>query len=235
MQIRNQIKTAKPKTAGVWDYFSLGLTAFGGLGMEVVYAYFLEPFVYDAPMQEWTPVQTIIHWICICITWGIFGIWLLRECKEKYNVNLWASSRPMKVWQIAAVFLFIITAVAINALEWGGLKVICEYRNKGFLLFAFQYIYYAFETVLFMMIIIFGQMACECWLDDSFPIQLHGKIPYGGIVCGLTWGLAHIFTKGSLLSGFNGILWGAMMGSAYILVNKDIRKAWAVMFLMFAF
>lgn len=61
MQIRNQIKTAKPKTAGVWDYFSLGLTAFGGLGMEVVYAYFLEPFVYGAPMQEWTPVQTIIH------------------------------------------------------------------------------------------------------------------------------------------------------------------------------
>ena len=45
MQIRNQIKTAKPKTAGVWDYFSLGLTAFGGLGMEAVYAYFLEPFV----------------------------------------------------------------------------------------------------------------------------------------------------------------------------------------------
>ena len=113
MQIRNQIKTAEAKTAGVWDYFSLGLTAFGGLGMEVVYAYFLEPFVYGAPMQEWTPVQTIIHWICICITWGIFGIWLLRECKEKYNIDLWASSRPMKAWQIAAVFLFIITAVAV--------------------------------------------------------------------------------------------------------------------------
>ena len=71
MQIRNQIKTAEAKTAGVWDYFSLGLTAFGGLGMEAVYAYFLEPFVYGAPMQEWTPVQTIIHWICICITWGV--------------------------------------------------------------------------------------------------------------------------------------------------------------------
>ena len=61
----------------------------------------------------------------------------------------------------------------------------------------------------------------------------HDKIPYGGIVCGLTWGLGHILSKGGLLIGLHGLLWGILLGTAYLVVNKDIRKAWAVLFLMF--
>ncbi|MCI8968134.1 MAG: hypothetical protein HFH75_11200 [Lachnospiraceae bacterium] len=101
-----------------------------------------------------------------------------------------------------------------------------EFHNLGALLFTFQYIYYAFETMLFMLIIVFGQRACEAWFGG-------GRIPYGGIVCGLTWGAAHIFTKGSLVVGLGSILSGFLFGSAYLLVNRDIRKAWIVMFLMF--
>lgn len=42
----------KEKVKG-WDYLSLALLAFGGLGIEVVYAYLLEPLVYGVHMQEW--------------------------------------------------------------------------------------------------------------------------------------------------------------------------------------
>ena len=37
----------------------------------------------------------------------------------------------------------------------------------------------------------------------------------------------------AMLDGLHGLLWGILLGTAYLVVNKDIRKAWAVLFLMF--
>ncbi len=216
-------------------YFSLAITAFGGLGIEVLYAFFLEPYLYGAPMQEWTPLQTILHWILTCATWGVWGCHLIRTARNNYCLDLLAPKKRLKPRQRMLALLFVVVAVALSAIDWNGLKIVREFQNKGLLLFSFQYLYYAFETLLFLLIVLFGQKACEVWLDNRFPASLQGKIPYGGIICGLTWGLAHTFTKGSLTAGLWGILWGFMMGSACLVVNKDIRKAWLVMFLMFAF
>ena len=232
---KNSLNTEGKRNVRGIDYLSMALTAFGGLGMEVLYAFLLGPHLYGTSMQEWTTVQTIFHWILTCITWGIWGYWLICISKNKYNLDLFSTGKQLKRHQWALALLFVIIAIAMNSYDWKGLKVVREFQHKGLLLFSFQYLYYAFETVLFMLIIIFGQKACELWLDGLFPTHLHGKIPYGGIICGLTWGLAHAFTKGSLAAGLSGILWGFMMGSAYLVINKNIRKAWLVMFLMFAF
>lgn len=59
------------------------------------------------------------------------------------------------------------------------------------------------------------------------------KIPYGGIVLGLTWGLAYIFTKGSLAVGLLSAVGGFLFGAAYLLVNKDYRKALPIIILLF--
>ena len=37
-------------------YLILAMLAFAGLGMEVILAFFLEPLIYQAPMQSWTDV-----------------------------------------------------------------------------------------------------------------------------------------------------------------------------------
>ncbi|MDE6973297.1 MAG: hypothetical protein K2P38_09380, partial [Lachnospiraceae bacterium] len=95
----------------------------------------------------------------------------------------------------------------------------------GPLLFVFQYMYYMFETMLFLLIIVFGQRACELWFRKV-------TVPYGGILCGLTWGLAHLFTK-DLSTGLLGIVIGFAMGSVYLLVNRDFRKAYVLLFLLF--
>jgi hypothetical protein len=47
---------------------------------------------------------------------------------------------------------------------------------------------------LISLIIVFGQKVCEKWFHNE-------KIPYGGIILGLTWGLVHTYTKGSLPIG----------------------------------
>ncbi len=58
----------------------------------------------------------------------------------------------------------------------------------------FQYIYYLAEGFLISLVIVYGQKAFEKWFKND-------KIPYGGIVLGLIWGLFHILTKGSVLVG----------------------------------
>ena len=207
------------------DYLSLGLYAFAGLGMEVLYAYLLEPVLYGAPMQDWSNMQIIVHWILTCITWGIFAFILIQKSGRKYQFPLLEKHKPSRLWQLGLCALFILLAFIVDYIEWGGFKVYLEYVNKGFVLFAFQYLYYAFETMLFLLIIVFGQKACEVWFHKE-------KFPYGGIICGLTWGFAHIFTKNPL-TGLLGIALGFAMGSVYLLVNRDLKKAYVVLFFMF--
>lgn len=222
--MKNQNSKVKSEVKGL-DFLGLGLYAFGGLGMEALYAYLLEPAVYGVPMESFTVGQTICHWILTCITWGIFAYILIRKAEGKYQFPILKKGSAMHIWQWAACLLFIVLAFGIDYASWGGFKVYLELVRRGPLLFIFQYIYYLFETMLFLLIIVFGQKACEVWFKRI-------NIPYGGLICGLTWGLAHIFTK-DLLTGLLGMALGAAMGSVYLLVNRDLKKAYVMLFLMF--
>lgn len=221
---KKEIRENKTKITGM-DYLGLALYAFGGLGMEVLYAFLLEPAIYGTQMQDWTDMQTIIHWILTCMTWGIFAYVLIKKSGEKYEYPLLEKGAAIKAWQWGICIVFIGLAFAMDYMSWGGFKVYLEFAKKGWLLFTFQYIYYAFETMLFLLIIVFGQKACEKWFGKE-------GIPYGGIICGLTWGLAHIFTK-DLATGLLGLVLGFAMGSAYLLTNRDLKKAYIVLFFMF--
>lgn len=205
---------------------NLAVTAFGGLGVELLYAFILEPFLYGAQMRNWSAGQTIIHWILTCATWGGIGVWLVRTAEKNYSLDILSVREKMQPWQWIAALTLVIVSVIIQYFDWGSFKIVIEFQHLGAVMFVFQYLYYVFETLLFMMIIVFGQRACELWLG-------HGKIPYGGILCGLTWGLGHILSKGSLLVGIHGLLWGILLGTAYLVVNREIRKAWVLLFLMF--
>lgn len=209
-----------------WNFMNLAVTAFGGLGVELLYAFILEPFLYGAQMRNWSAGQTIIHWILTCATWGGIGVWLVRTAEKNYSLDILSVREKMQPWQWIAALTLVIVSVIIQYFDWGGFKIVIEFQHLGAVMFVFQYLYYVFETLLFMMIIVFGQRACELWLG-------HGKIPYGGILCGLTWGLGHILSKGSLLVGIHGLLWGILLGTAYLVVNREIRKAWVLLFLMF--
>lgn len=209
-----------------WNYMNLAVTAFGGLGVELLYAFILEPFLYGAQMGNWAAGQTIAHWILTCATWGGIGVWLVRTAEKKYSLDILSVREKMQPWQWTAAMALVAVSAIIQYFDWGGFKIAIEFQHLGAVMFVFQYLYYAFETVLFMMIIVFGQKACELWLG-------HEKIPYGGILCGLTWGLGHILSKGSLLAGLHGLLWGILLGTAYLVANKEIRKTWVLLFLMF--
>lgn len=213
------------KTTG-WDYLSLALLAFGGLGMEVLYAFLLEPIIYGAQMSDWTTPQTICHWILTCITWGIAAFLLCRHSKKKYEFDLLAKGERIKVWQWIAALVCIAVVLVSSCIDWNGSKVITEYQRNGTLKFVLQYIYYLFETALFTLIIVFGQKAFETWFKRR-------NIPYGGIICALTWGLAHMFTKGSVTTGLLSAFCGFSFGVVYMLLGRDIKKTYVALAIMF--
>lgn len=218
----------KLKSVKGWDYFCLALFAFAGLGLEGVLAYGLEPVLYGAQMKDWGTWQNILHWIMTCVLWGVISFYLIRLAKRKYEFDLFKKAQPMKIWQWIMAIICVIFMLIVSYLDWNGSKVLIEYRANGLLKFIFQYIYYLFETVLFMLIIVFGQKAFEKWFHKE-------TIPFGGIVVALTWGLAHIFTKGNLLIGLISALGGFFFGVVYLLVNRDIKKTYLLLFIMFVF
>lgn len=207
-------------------YLLLGLCAFTGLGIEALYAFLLEPMIYGSQMADWNVSQNISHWSITCISWGIITYVIIKVSKKWLGFNIFENKGKMKLWQWICVALCIIFSLSVSYWDWNGFKVVKEYQYNGLLKFIFQYIYYIFETVLFSLILIYGQKAFEMW----FKIV---NIPYGGIILAVTWGLAHIFTKGNLLAGLLSALGGFTYGIVYLLVNRDIKKTLPILFVMF--
>ncbi|MDF2541042.1 MAG: hypothetical protein K0S47_760 [Herbinix sp.] len=211
-----------------FDFLGLALYAFAGLGIEGIYVYLIEPMIYGGPMEEWTVSQSILHWIITCITWGVVALLLAKISKKKYSFDLFVKNNSeIKVWQWLCTLLCVILILFIMYRDWNGFKPYIEYQRLGLPKFIFQYIYYAFETILFMLILIFGQKACEAWFQKE-------NIPYGGIIVVVTWGLVHILTKGSLMVGILSATVGFSYGVVYLLLNRDIKKTYIVLFIMFA-
>ena len=75
------------------------------------------------------------------------------------------------------------------------------------------------------MILVFSQKAFEEWFKNP-------NIPYGGIIVALTWGIGHFFTK-DVLTGIITMISGLAFGSVYLLVNRDIKKAYIILWLIF--
>ncbi|MBQ7944416.1 MAG: hypothetical protein IJ326_10180 [Lachnospiraceae bacterium] len=208
-----------------WDYMSLALLAFAGIGLEVPLFYWIEPFVYGVQYSEWSVVQHLIHWTVTCILWGTVAYLLIRCAKNKYGFDICERGSKVKAWQWLTIAVVVVLSLVISYIDWNGSKVIKEFYANGWLKFIFQYIYYVFEVVLVTLILVFGQRAFEIWFHKP-------NIPYGGILIALTWGIGHFFTKG-ILTGILCMISGLAFGSVYLLVNRDIRKAYGLLFVIF--
>lgn len=219
------MQEAKVKEAKGLDFLTLALLAFAGVGLEVALAFGLEPFLYGGAMGQWSDTQIILHWIFTCILWCGAGLGIIWLAKKKYGFDLFRRGPKMAVWQWVAVAVLAAVSLVISYVSWEGSKVVKEFYANGPVKFVFQYIYYIFEVVLVTLILVFGQKAFEAWFHKE-------NIPYGGIIVAVTWGIGHFFTK-DFLTGIVTMISGLAFGSVYLLVNRDIRKAFPIMWLMF--
>lgn len=173
-----------------------------------------------------TTEQIICHWVVTTVVWSVLGFLVLWIGKKTTNFNIFEKTEPLGRKQYMLVLLCFIVIIIASYFDWGGYKPYMEFMNLGALKFIFQCIYYIAEGFLISIVIVYGQKACETWFHND-------KIPFGGIILGLVWGLAHIFTKGSIWVGLLAAFGAFIMGSSYVFVNKDYRKALPIIILLF--
>ncbi|MCL1819705.1 MAG: hypothetical protein FWG36_03505 [Oscillospiraceae bacterium] len=213
-----------------WKFLLLAFGTFAGICLEYAviglgYLAFGQIISFDGP--HW---QIIVHWIVTCLVWSGAAVLLVRLAKAKLGFDIFEKGAKMKPWQWCAVVLAIALSVVVSYFDWDmNFKFMAEFRSNGLPRFVFQYLYYFVETVMFLLIIVFGQKAFESWTKKP-------NIPWGGIVCGLTWGIGHIISRGFFdpVNGILSMVSGFMFGAVYLFVNRDIKKAWVVLLLMFA-
>ena len=205
-------------------FLILALSAFLALGLEAVLAFWLEPGLFGTAMSEWSDRQNILHWLFTCALWGCTVIGLIYAAK-KYEFNLFERGKRALSWQWIVITVLLICNMIISWLDWNGSKIIKEFFANGPVKFVFQYIYYTFEATLILLILAFGQKAYESWTQKN-------NIPFGGILLAVTWGVAHFFTQ-DFRTGVISIISALSFGCVYLLTNRDIRKTFPIVWVMF--
>ena len=208
-----------------FGFLCLALLAFAGIGLEAVLAWVIEPPIFGAELENWTTAQHIIHWIITCILWGLSAWAVTSIAKRSYGFDIFEKGRKVETWKWILVAVLVIFSLVVSYLDWNGFKVVKEFNSNGPLKFVFQYIYYCFEVALVTLILVFGQKAFEEWLKNK-------NIPYGGIIVAITWGIGHFMTK-DFTTGILTTIAGLAYGSVYLLVNRDIKKSYILLWLMF--
>ncbi len=207
-----------------FDFLWCSLYACAAFAIELLLVFIEGLIGFNA--DNYTVAQNIIHWIFTTVLWIAAGAIVILIGKKTTKFDIWKHREGLKGWQYAAILICFVVNIIMKYLDWEGFKVFIEWKSRGPLLFTFQYIYYIAEGFLISLVIVFGQMAFETWFKNE-------KIPYGGIILGLSWGMFHAITKGSLIIGFFSAVAGFLFGSAYLFTNKDYRKALPVITLLF--
>ena len=55
---------------------------------------------------------------------------------------------------------------------------------------------------------------------------------YGRVITAITWGVGHFFTK-DILTGIVTMISGLAFGSVYLLTNRDVRRTYPILLIMF--
>lgn len=140
-----------------------------------------------------------------------------REPWRKYVGEL---SRT--TWLYAAGGIVFVSG-GLSLMEGGGFpQVAAEFRYMmdlangalplALLLMAGQILYYAVEGAVKIYVIVKGSEAVEGW-QPSFSPWLAGVC--AGLLLGLTWGLIHIVSQGSIMAGLAGLILSIPLGFLY--------------------
>lgn len=219
------------KKQGLW-YLIFAFIVLGGICLEFIWAFVLEPCIFHVSMEEYTAAQTIFHWVLTSISWICVAMIILQAAKMKLQFVLSGKERGRELLSNTRILCILGLAVCVvyslvsTYLAWDGSKLLQELRSLGVLQWIFQYMYYAFETFMFFLIIVFAQNAFEKWFG-------HKKFPYGGIIVALTWGLGHVVSKGSMATGCLLAISGFVYGIIYLLTGRKAKWSYLLLFICF--
>ncbi len=177
-------------------------------------------------MQD-AAAQKLLSWLVIYPVWGV-GTALVSKWSGPLRRYPYRARPQWTVFLGALAVSALLTAVA-----WGGFKPYLELKGAvqglgpglGLTAFGLQYLYYALEAALMLLILACGQRAGEQW----FPNR---RLPYASVVLAVLWGLPHLCTQG-LVDGLWVTAQALVYGAAYYAVRTEGKKLYPLMFLIF--
>ena len=217
-------------------YLGMALLPFVFLGLELLILFIASLFYgtmdFTQLIERHGVSTLLIHWGATCIVWGT-GAWLLYILAKKIGFNVFENKSKASAVNWVIVFVILVLSIIASYLSWHmQFKPLAEFagmtnRFGSQAIFAFigQYIYYIVESVLFLSIVVFGQKFGELAFRKN-------NVPWGGILCGLTWGLGHILTQ-NLFTGIYSAAISIAFGIVYLLLKRNVRYTYLVIALMF--
>lgn len=200
-------------------YFWLSLLSFGAFMLEYLSIFVIEAIVLHVDIQNYTAHQRSVHCIIMSFMWAVFIGILLLFSKKHYRFPTRGNQEDkisLKNWIIT---LACFTGCKIMTfIDWHTLKVIGEAQSKTIFQFCAQYLYYIFEVMLVILIIIYGQKSAETF------IKKENSIPFGGIILAMTWGIFHFVSRGvgiEIWNGISTIIFSVLSGLIYIKLNRN--------------
>ncbi len=200
-------------------YLWLSLLSFGAFMLEYLSIFAIEVIFLHVDIQNYTMQQRSIHCIIMVFMWAFFIGVLLLFSRKHYHFPERGSKRDKissKSW-IVTLACFIGCKI-MTFIDWHTLKIVGEAQGKTVFQFCAQYLYYIFEVMLVILIIIYGQKAIETLLKKESPI------PFGGIILAMTWGAFHFVSRGVGLEIWNGIstmIFSVLSGVMYLRLNRQ--------------
>lgn len=210
----------------------LGLLTVFTLILEMI-VFAIESKIYHKGFIEFNLNNLLIHFAVICFIWGTALFCLISYSKEKLNFNIFEFKSKPKFKQAVISFALLIVITFIMTMIYNGIfKPIAEFNGMidrfgeaGIIAFAFQYVYYLFETAIIVFILAIGQKLGELTFKNK-------KLPWGGILLSITWGILHIISQ-NIAVGIFSILPSMLYGIVYLLMGKNIKYAYPLIYLMF--
>ncbi|MBQ1388690.1 MAG: hypothetical protein IIY78_03595 [Clostridia bacterium] len=196
--------------------FLLGVFSIMGLLSEYLLIE-LETYIFNKKYIEFTITESVTHWIVICVVWALLGLLLFYVTARVYGFDMMKKNeRPTMQGLVVAVML-LSSSVGVKYILLGGWQMAVDFRREGWFQFIFLYIYRLFETVLLLMAAAFFQEGFErvVKIDNK-------KIPWGGAILALTWGLIHLITTGDVIMALFYTALSFFIGCAYLSAHRNV-------------
>ncbi|WP_343209373.1 hypothetical protein [Anaerolentibacter hominis] len=218
MTDRNDIKRT--------PFIRLSLLSFGAFLLEYFSIFVIEGMLFQVDIWNYTPDQRANHCILMAFLWAavISGLLFYSRKRYHYPAATGRPSVPRRDWFTA--LLCLAGCKIMTFIDWNTFKILGEAEGKSVFQFCAQYLYYVFEVGLVLLIILYGQKAFETRLKRE------SRIPFGGLVLAMTWGVFHFVSRGVGLELWNGIscmLFSVLSGIIYLKLRR--RPAFSYLFI----
>lgn len=199
-------------------YLWLSLLSFGAFMLEYFSVFVIESILLHVDIWNYTASQKSVHCIIMAFMWAaVIAVLLLFSQKYLHFPSRENKEEKLSLKNWIITFACLTGCKILTFIDWHTLKVVGEERDKTTYQFFAQYLYYIFEVMLILLIIIYGQKAIETLLKKE------SLIPFGGIILAVTWGAFHFVSRGVGLEIWNGIstmIFSVLSGVMYLRLNK---------------